>query len=207
MTDDFNATANRKARDERKGAYLRGIMDRYTTQFRAIENSASPSVAREIHIAIDNVLDQDRKRNPTSGAIKCRKGCTHCCRGPVEIWPHEAALLVKTARETGIELHKARLKRQSQHTIDSWRQQPSSDKACVFLGDDGGCKVYESRPNACRKLLVVTDPALCDAEQHSADSVGRWYSWEAEVLESAALEVYGAALMPGLLLQLLHEQE
>jgi Fe-S-cluster containining protein len=113
-------------------------------------------------------------------------------------------LLAGVVRDTGMMLDMARLERQSRFTVDTWRQQPMTDKACLFLGSDGACTVYESRPNACRKLLVVTDPALCDAEQSKPDSVGRWFSWEAELMESAALEVFGAALMPGALLAALH---
>jgi hypothetical protein len=37
--------------------------------------------------------------------------------------------------------------------------------------------------------------------------VGRWFSWEAELLESAALEVFGIGLMPQLLLQALYRKE
>ncbi len=207
MTDDFKATANKKARDEKKEAHLRRIFGRYTEQFRAAGNQDAPSVARGVHIAIDNVLERDRKKSANSGDIKCRKGCDHCCRVPVEIWPHEAALLVGIAREAGMEMDKARLERQSQYTVDTWRQQPAADRACVFLGDDSACKVYEFRPNACRKLLVVTDPALCDAEKHPPDSVGRWFSWEAEIMESAALEMFGAALMPRSLLAVLNSRE
>ena len=199
-TDEVKAAANRQARDERKAAHLRRMMDRYSGQFRAAGNQDAPSVAREVHIAIDSVLERDRMMSATSGDIRCGKGCSHCCHGPVEIWPQEAALLVENARDAGMELDKARLERQSRYTADTWRQQPAADTACVFLGGDGACKVYSIRPNACRKLLVLTDPALCDAKKHPPESVGRWFSWEAEILESAALEVFGAALMPGSLL-------
>ena len=117
-----------------------------------------------------------------------------------------SALLVDTVRAIGMELDRARLERQSRYTMDTWREQPLEDRACVFLGADGACRVYESRPNACRKLLVVTDPELCDAGQHPPESVGRWYSWEAEMMEVAALEVFGGTLMPRLLLASLKEQ-
>ncbi len=200
MSDDFKTSANKKARNERKAAHLRELFGRHAEQFRAVGNEDAPSVARRVHIAIDVVLERDRKKDANSGDIQCRKGCSHCCRVPVEIWPHEAALLVEIAREAGMELDRARLERQNHHTIDTWRQQPAADKACVFLGDDGACKVYAFRPNACRKLLVVTDPALCDAGKHPPESVGRWFSWEAELMESAALEICGAALMPQSLL-------
>jgi hypothetical protein len=99
---------------------------------------------------------------------------------------------------------KARLERQSRYT---WRQQPAADTACGFLGSDGACRVYESRPNACRKLLVLSDPALCDAGKHPPDQVERWFSWEAEILETAALETFGGALMPRSLLAALKRDE
>ena len=200
MTDSAKAAANKAARDERKTAHLRGMMDRYTQRFRAAGNQDARAVAREVHAAIDAVVERDRQKSAASCDIQCHKGCSHCCHEPVEIWPHEAALLVEAAREAGVELDTARLERQSRYTTDTWRQQPAADTACVFLGDDGACKVYESRPNACRKLLVTTAPDLCDRTRHAGDSVERWFSWEAEILESAALEIFGRALMPRWLL-------
>ena len=200
MSDDPKTAANKTARNERKEAYLREIFGRYTERFRALGNQGAPSAAREVHAAMDALLERDRKKSADGGDIQCRKGCDHCCRVPVEIWPHEAALLVEAARAAGLEPDRARLERQGRHTIDTWQQQPAGDRACVFLGDDGACKVYESRPNACRKLLVVTDPGLCDAGKHPSENVGRWFSWEAELMESAALEICGAALMPRALL-------
>jgi Fe-S-cluster containining protein len=203
MTDTSRAEANRKAREDKKDAHLRAIMDRYTAQFRAAANTDAPAFAREVHGAIEAVLERDRKKSPESGGIRCRRGCSYCCHEPVEIWPHEAALLVGAARAAGVELDRARLERQSRYAMDTWRRQPVRERACVFLGEDGACRVYESRPNACRKLLVVTDPELCNGEKSAPDSVARWFSWEAEILESAALEVFGSGLMPRLLLHIL----
>jgi len=200
VTDGSRAAANRKARDERKTAHLRAIQDRHAAVFRAVHGSNPLGVARDVHAAIDAVLDQDRRKDPDSAGIRCRKGCSHCCHEPVEIWPQEAAALVEAARTVGVELDRARIERQSRHTIESWRQQTHGERACVFLGEDGACRVYEFRPNACRKLLVVTDPELCNGENRAPDSVGRWFSWEAEIMESAALEVFGRGLMPAMLL-------
>lgn len=204
MTDDSKAVANKNARDERKETYLRAIYDRYTAEFRVTENQDALAIARNTHIAMDAVLESDRAKNTGSENIRCGKGCSHCCREAVEIWPQEAVFLASVVRETGMTLDMVRLERQSQYTVDTWRQQPLADKACLFLGGDGACTVYESRPNACRKLLVVTDPVLCDAEKSKPDSVGRWFSWEAELMESAALEVFGAGLMPKSLLAALN---
>lgn len=204
MTDGPDAAANKKLRDEKKEAYFRNIYDRYLGEFRADAIQPASSLARRVHVAMDQVLDRDRQQSAGSNGIQCGKGCNHCCHEPVEIWQHEAALLVEIVRESGRALDMARLERQSHYNVATWRQQPAADKACLFLGDDGACTVYASRPNACRKLLVVTDPVLCDATRNPPDSVGRWFSWEAELMESAALEVFGAALMPALLLNALN---
>ena len=204
MTDA--SSDNRRAREERKQAHLRAILDRYSERFRAAAGGDPLSVAREAHAVIDELLQRDRKRDAASGEIRCRKGCDHCCHGAVEIWPHEAALLVEAARAGGVELDRARLERQAVHDIDDWQRQPDADRACVFLGGDGACRVYDSRPNACRKLLVTSDPALCDASRHPVGSTERWFSWEAELLECAALEAMGRALMPRALLRILREE-
>ena len=200
MMDPLKAAANRKAREAKKRAYLQQIFDRYSERFRATSNQSASALAREVHITMDQVLERDRSTSPTSSAIQCRRGCDHCCRVPVEIWPHEAALLVESARAAGIGIDQARLERQSRYSSDDWQHQLAKDRACIFLGEEGECKVYDARPNACRKLLVVSEPALCDPEQHASERVDRWLSWEAEILESAALDVFGAELMPRLLL-------
>lgn len=200
------ASERRRGRDQKKEAHLRALFDRYAERFRAAAGGDPLSVARETHAAIDQLLERDRKRDAASADIRCHKGCDHCCHGPVEIWPHEAALLVEAARAGGVELDRARLERQARHAIETWQGQPATDRACVFLGGDGACRVYESRPNACRKLLVTSDPALCDASIHPVGSTERWFSWEAEILECAALEALGGALMPRALLKVLKEE-
>jgi Fe-S-cluster containining protein len=207
MSDDERMTANRKARHEKKEAYLRAIYERHLERFRAAAGQDPLSVASETHAAIDALIRQDQAKDVASAGIRCGKGCSHCCHEPVEIWPHEAALLVEIMRKAGREFDRVRLERQSAYTVETWPQQAAADKACTFLGEGGACTVYEFRPNVCRKLLVVTDPVLCDASQSQPDSVGRWFSWEAELMESAALETFGAGLMPVMLLQALHAQD
>jgi len=207
-----DSSEKRKARDEQKARYLRRLADGHAERFRAMAGRDAMAVAGETHAAMDEMLARDRKRDPASAEIACRRGCSHCCSNPVEIWPQEAVLLVAAAREAGIALDAAKLGRQAGQTIESWLQQPAADRACVFLGGDGACRVYDSRPNACRKLLVTSDPALCDTNRPSAPithhpspvtGVERWFSWEAEMLELAALETLGRGLMPGLLLAVL----
>lgn len=207
MTDGSKADENRKAREEKKAAYLRAMFDRYAERFRAAGREDAASIARETHITLDELLERDRKKDAGSAGIRCRNGCDHCCHGPVEIWPQEAALLIEAARAAGVELDTARLERQARHAIDTWQQQPRADRACVFLGDGGACGIYASRPNACRKLLVMADPELCDGAKHPPGSAERWFSWEAEMLEAAALETFGRLLMPRALLSILDNRK
>ena len=200
VIDREKAAANRAAREDRKKAHLRGMMDRHAERFRAGASQDAQVLAREAHAALDLVLERDLTRSPDA-AIRCHKGCSHCCHGPVDIWPQEAQLLVEAARAAGVAIDRGRLERQSRQSVDTWRQQPAADRACVFLGENGACTVYESRPNACRKLLVTSHPTLCDQEKHPPEAVERWFSWEAEIMESAAQEVLGSALLPKLLIE------
>lgn len=200
MIDDDRAAANRAARRERKQAHLRALYDRHVGAMRALDGQEALSVARRTHAVIDGLLARDREKDPGSAAIRCGRGCSHCCLGPVEIGPQEAALLVRTVREAGGQLDEAKLERQSRYDVERWREQPPADRTCVFLGGDGACTVYASRPDACRKLLVTSDPALCDADRDAPEQVERWFSWEAELMASAALEVFGVTLMPKALL-------
>ena len=203
MVDEEKAAANNLAREEKKKALLHEMLIRYADAFRRFSCDDSRSVAERVHGAIDTVLERDRSKDRSTDAITCGKGCVHCCKGPVEVFPHEAARLVEGARAAGIALDVARLQRQAQYATGNWSAQSALDRACAFLGDDGACRVYSTRPNACRKLFVVTEPAFCNSDQYGPDHVGRWISWEAEILATAGLEVFGAALMPVALLRAL----
>jgi Fe-S-cluster containining protein len=207
VSDESRDAANRSARDQKKEAHLRAIYDRYTGRFRGDRQQEASAQAQEVHAEMNDLLTRDLAKDAGSAGIRCGKGCSHCCHEPVEIWPQEAELLIEVMHKTGRGLDRERLARQSACTVENWRLQPQADRACVFLGADGACTVYEFRPNVCRKLLVVTEPALCDATYQQPDSVGRWFSWEAELLESAALEVFGASLMSQALLAALNPKD
>jgi Fe-S-cluster containining protein len=196
MIDQGKALANRKAREEKKKAHLQAMFIRHCERLRADAGSDALTLARAQHDALDAVITQDHASRLDRDEIRCRKGCDHCCKGPVEVTTHEAALLLDAAARAGIVLDRALIARQSQYDIGTWRSQPSTDRACIFLAADGTCKVYAARPNACRKHFVSSEPALCDADTHPADAVSRWMIWEAEVMQAAAVEVYGTSLLP-----------
>ncbi len=189
MSEDPNAARLRRM------AELRTLYEGHVARFREALMQEPSSLARAAHAEMDALLEQDRHQ-PGAGAVRCTRGCNHCCHGPVEIRTHEAVLLVEQLQAAGRELDVKKLARQSAYSVETWREQPAADQSCVFLGDDGACTVYDIRPNACRKLLVTSDPRHCDISRGEYEQIERRFCWEAEMLESAALEVFGLQLMP-----------
>lgn len=185
-----------RARRERQIAYLQALHQRGLQRFREAAAQDAVELAGTVHRETDATLARDLERDAGHAPIRCGKGCSHCCSGPVEIWPQEAALLAAYVREAAIPIDAAKLERQSRHSVDSWREQPVSDQSCVFLQPDGACGVYAVRPNACRKLLVTSDPQYCDISRGEYERIERWFSWETEMVEVAALEVLGKVMLP-----------
>lgn len=196
MSEDFEAAESAGEIRRKKSAWLRTVYERNLAQCRSADISDAPALARKAHVVMDAQLQQDSAVLPEGKKIRCSKGCSHCCHGPVEIWPQEAVLLARFVRDAGLTPDLALMERQSTYTVETWREQAVADQACVFLDAGGACSVYASRPNACRKLLVMSDPGFCDARQGRMDDIDRWFSWEAEMMEVAALEVFGMALLP-----------
>ncbi len=105
----------------------------------------------------------DRELAPAAQfPITCRKGCTGCCHYEVEVTVDEAEILADLVR-AGYVIDKGRLRRQASRERKSpeWMQFGHPDNRCVFLGDDGGCGIYEQRPAICRKHLVTSPAEAC----------------------------------------------
>lgn len=185
-----------RARRERQMAYLQGLYQSGLQRFRDAAAQDAVQLATAVHRETDATLARDLERDAGHAPIRCGKGCSHCCSGPVEIWPQEAVLLAAHLREAAIRIDAAKLERQSRHGVDNWREQPAADQSCVFLQHDGACGVYAVRPNACRKLQVTSDPQHCDISRGEYERIERWFSWETEMMEVAALEVLGKVMLP-----------
>lgn len=134
---------------------IRSAFAKYTTKLQ----SSLPGTERAI------VLHQlvERELAPASQfPISCRKGCTACCHYEVEITRDEADLLTVLVLD-GCTVDRERLGIQAARERKSpdWLRFGHPDNRCVFLGDDGACRIYENRPASCRKLLVTTPPEAC----------------------------------------------
>ncbi len=119
--------------------------------------------AQGLHDRLDAGIQAFLESRPDlAGAIRCGKGCAHCCRIFVGITGDEARLLAQEARAGRASLSEPRLEIQRHWDSPAdFATHSREETACVFLQGDGSCGVYEHRPSACRALLVASDPEGC----------------------------------------------
>ena len=133
--------------------------------------------------------------------IACKPGCAACCRIEVGITPGEAELLVHGARELGVSPDPLRLVAQA--AVQEWNDIPPESRACVFLGADNQCTVYQYRPGACRKYFALDNPDKCDTIKDNGAEVINLIVPEAEVIASAMLSRQGHGRMANQILGVL----
>lgn len=172
----------------------------YVTEFE--ESNRDPDAQREglaagVHRIIDEAVSLLGAHDPAAAdRIACRKGCAHCCYIPVDITPDEAKLLHMMAREAGLDLDMPRLRLQALNSRpDAWAKLSAPLRRCVFLGADSACQVYEWRPGACRKYQVLDTADKCDTVRHYGARVLNFVSVPAEIMQSAAVTVFGGGPM------------
>jgi hypothetical protein len=137
-----------------------------------VDNNAE-SVSDAIHKAIDNSIEETI--NDSADAVSCGKSCSFCCYQQVDITDDEATLITEYSKEIGLEIPYNSLERQEK---EKYIDLPFQDKKCVFLNEKDDCSIYEHRPSACRKLLSVSEPILCDIEKHPNGQIKKLVSIE-----------------------------
>ncbi|RKZ11463.1 hypothetical protein DRQ32_05895 [bacterium] len=122
------------------------------------------------------------RQNPVS----CERGCSSCCTQMVfdlasaeveDIGQHlrrngRAVQLLgplKQRRDLYDEIHREH-PRETGEFIDDWIERVARafwarSVPCVFLDGDGGCSIYEHRPQSCRRFLVHGPAEFCTADQ------------------------------------------
>lgn len=105
----------------------------------------SPSVIVE---KIYSAVDFYYKKAIAPGAV-CKKGCSWCCRVPVDV----SAIEVQYIHDkTGINCNEL------EKGLD-WSREPDKTK-CPFLKNDC-CSIYEARPFNCRVFASMDSPDYC----------------------------------------------
>lgn len=101
---------------------------------------------------------------PAAEAVACSKGCSYCCHLRVSAPAHEVFLLADAllAMDDGAQRAErlARLRGNAARVAAMDRQRHwSTPLRCAFLGPDGACGSYESRPSSCRRYHSLSAQA------------------------------------------------
>jgi len=122
--------------------------------------------AKVIHAIVEEFNKETFAHPLVAQLYPCKIGCTDCCHTQVSITNEEADLLISKIQE-GIEIDEARLKIQMEAKNDSaaYFKMKFEDRKCLFLDDDGKCKVYEDRPAVCRTNAVLGEPSQCNTKE------------------------------------------
>lgn len=87
----------------------------------------------ELMAKVDAFFGRVHERFPGVAGVTCHAGCDDCCRRRFSVTAIEAELIAEAVAAQG-----------------TARAASADDTACVFLGPDGRCAVYEARPLICR---------------------------------------------------------
>lgn len=98
--------------------------------------------------------------------MPCTLGCTACCYTQVSVTEDEARLLTLRIKE-GVDVDKDRLRIQMKAGNDdqAFFNLSYENRKCIFLNNEGACKVYEDRPSVCRTNAVLGRSDQCDTSE------------------------------------------
>ncbi len=96
----------------------------------------------------------------------CKNGCSFCCHTQVSVTEDEATVLVQRIQE-GLDVDRELLERQMMAGNDpqAFYRMNHLERRCVFLDDQGSCKVYKDRPSVCRTNAVIGESSQCDTSK------------------------------------------
>lgn len=125
-----------------------------------------------VHKKINEEIESLFKDPVVDELVNCKKGCSACCHSQVAVTYDEAVSLVELI-EQGQEVNWTRLwvQAKSEGSTSDYMKIPYQMRACIFLGEEGDCSIYESRPSVCRTNYVVSNPELCKVDSGEVKSV------------------------------------
>jgi len=178
---------------------LRDRHDHWEAEFRRIRDEEPQNIAATLHQLMDSAIRWHQANDKQARKVRCSEGCAHCCKLHTGITEAEGVLLRIIAARKGIHIDRARLARQAGVRLRNWHELDAPDRRCVFLGADDRCKVYAHRPMACRKYFVTSKPSACSTDDGINSQVTVFVAWNAEIVYSAAVSVFGLGGMADML--------
>lgn len=171
-----------KASDTEK-QFLAQALNHYENEYhKALKEDNAESVARNFQQHVDNLIRESTV--PEGEKISCKKGCSSCCMLHVDIMEEEAELILTHCKEKNIDIDWERLQEQQHYGSETFLSLPAETRKCVFLSEEGTCKIYDIRPINCRKLYSLDDPKKCDLN-NGKQAVKRFVCIPAEIVGSA----------------------
>lgn len=193
--------------DENQVAIVQDMFSFYMEQYQELRlNNNAESVSAAIHDSVSEFIDETISESKHTST--CSKGCSFCCFQRVDISDDEATLIISYSKEIGFEIDLETLKHQQHAKSDiEFSILPTILKRCVFLDKKGECSIYKHRPSSCRKLVVMSDPKLCDTVSNPNGEIGKIVSLEAEVITSSSLNVRDFGSMSEMILKQLYKAD
>jgi Fe-S-cluster containining protein len=146
-------------------------IDEYRTilnSFRQELSEISDQVERAkfLHEKVDHYNQEVFSHPLVKQLSPCKMNCSACCHTQVSVNSDEAILLHKRVKD-GVSIPMDRLKKQmaALNDHDEFYKIPFEDRKCVFLSEEGSCRIYEDRPSVCRSNSVLGTNAQCDTSR------------------------------------------
>ncbi len=140
---------------------------------------------------------RDLKKQKLFETATCNKGCSFCCHDTIYGSQIEIEVIKSILKELKIKPDRKRSKIQNSKTADklTW-----AEKACVYLSDEGKCRIYQYRPIVCRTHNNVGPMEDCNKEFDPIKSVQEGRIIEVEAMSIAlmllSVELTGKELVP-----------
>jgi len=182
--------------------YLHKVSDNITEQFNDVKPAHHKEALRQLYKLVDKNNEEFNAKGHMP--ISCWKGCSHCCNIMVHSNQLEVDLIFDYMKEKKIKVSQKRLEEQVK--LQTHNYFLSEHRRCVFLDDQGLCKVYPVRPMACRNYFVVTPADLCDTTKYPHGETASIMNYEAFAMHNGVVNIYPLANFSLLLLTTLKKK-
>lgn len=155
------AVAQRTFEESRDNPELIGIVN---LTLEALQKLHTPDQRVELVHSMINEFNAEVFAHPLVQKFSpCKKGCDGCCHTQVSVTEDEAIILSRHI-ENGLPIDLDRLNKQmiTKNNSEEFFKLNYADRRCIFLSEEGACRVYADRPSVCRTNAVLGSPDQCD---------------------------------------------
>lgn len=165
--------------------------------------------ARFVHNMIDEYNSSVFSHPLLKQFVPCKSGCSACCHTQVSVTAEEAELLLVNVDEgIKIDIEKLYAQAQAGNSPAEFYKIPYAQRGCVFLNEEGNCRVYKDRPSVCRTNAVVGEASQCDTSAGEQGQLRLVKTQQADmVIFGAFYAAEDSGTLPSMLAKLLKERE